>query len=78
VALTNAQKQQRWRERREELVRLAIVEDDTDRDIMHKIAAAVGMERLRNLTKAMPRLLAAEEKRCDLHEAQERPFPGAL
>jgi hypothetical protein len=59
MALTNAEKQQRWRERREELVRHAI----TDRDIVRKIVDAIGIDRLRDLVKAMPGLLAAEEKR---------------
>ena len=63
MALTNAEKQQRWRERREELVRHAIVEDDTDRDIARKIVDAIGIDRFRDLAKAMPGLLAAEEKR---------------
>ena len=63
MALTNAEKEQRRRERREELVRHAIIEDDTDRDIVRKIVDAIGIDRFRDLAKAMPGLLAAEEKR---------------
>jgi hypothetical protein len=55
MALSNAERQARWRERRNAL---ALSPTDSDREIAHKIVRAVGIARAREFAKALPRLLA--------------------
>jgi hypothetical protein len=64
MALSNAEKQRRFRERRKELAERAVTEDDSDKEIVAKLVDALGLERLQEFAKAMPRLLAAEERRA--------------
>jgi hypothetical protein len=68
MALTNAQKQARWRKRRNALSDLAPVPDDTNPEIAYKLATALGPERARKLAKALPRLLreAAERRETEV------------
>jgi len=59
VVLTNAEKQRRWRARRDKLAKQAIRPDDSDRDIVRKVVNAVGLERARALAGSMDRLITA-------------------
>jgi hypothetical protein len=63
VALTNAEKQRRWREKRNRLAAQAITENDSDREIVAKIVAAVGTERARALAKTLTTATARKKKR---------------
>jgi hypothetical protein len=84
MALTNVEKQRRFRERRKELAERAITENDSDTVIMSKLVGALGLERLQEFARAMPRLLAeqrskpkAEKKARDYSLADnERLAPG--
>jgi hypothetical protein len=59
VALSNAQRQARWRAKRDSLAARAISEDDSDREIVRKIVRAIGTERARILAGTMNRLITA-------------------
>ncbi len=63
MALTNVEKQRRFRERRKELAGLAIAANDIDAVIMDKLVNALGLERVQELAKAMPRLIAEHLER---------------
>jgi hypothetical protein len=63
VALSNAQRQARWRAKRDRLAAQAISEDDSDREIVRKIVHAIGIERARVLAKFMRNPKAAKERR---------------
>jgi hypothetical protein len=56
VALSNAQRQARWRAKRDRLAARAISEDDSDREIVRKIVRAIGIERARVLVRSMDRM----------------------
>jgi hypothetical protein len=51
VVLTNAEKQRRWRAKRNALAEQAITDDDTDREIVRKIVSTIGAERARALAR---------------------------
>jgi hypothetical protein len=57
MALTNAEKQARWRARRNELAARALSEDDSDSEIVAKLVAAVGPARARAIGKNMGALV---------------------
>jgi hypothetical protein len=63
MALTNVEKQRRFRERRKELAERAVTANDSDTVIVSKLVGALGLERLQEFAKAMPQLLAAAEKK---------------
>jgi hypothetical protein len=60
VVLSNAQRQARWRAKRDRLAARAISEDDSDREIVRKIVRAIGIERARVLVKSMDRMTKAK------------------
>jgi len=62
MALTTAERQKRWHQKRNELAEQAIHEDDGNQEIAHKIVAAVG-ERALKLAKALPRLIRQRQVR---------------
>jgi KaiC/GvpD/RAD55 family RecA-like ATPase len=62
VALSNAQRQARWRAKRDRLAAQAISEDDSDRDIVRKIVHAIGIKRARVLVRSMDRMTTKPAK----------------
>jgi hypothetical protein len=63
MALTNVEKQRRFRERRKELAERAVTENDSDTVIMSKLVGALGLERLQEFARAMPQLLAEQRSK---------------
>jgi hypothetical protein len=63
VALSNAQRQARWRARRDALAAQAITEDDSDREIVRKVVNAIGVERARALAASMDSLITATARK---------------
>jgi hypothetical protein len=63
MALTNAQKQKAWRERRNALAALALSPDDTNPEMARKLVRSVGIVRAREFAKVLPRLVAPLWKR---------------
>ena len=59
MALTNAERQRRWRDKRNDLAEQAIHENDSDREVVRKIVDAIGAERARALVGKMGSLITA-------------------
>jgi len=59
MALTNAERQRRWRDKRNDLAKQAIHEDDSDREVVRKIVDAIGAQRARALVGKMGSLITA-------------------
>lgn len=59
MALTNAERQRRWRDKRNELAEQAIHTDDSDREVVRRIVDAIGAERARALVGKMGSLITA-------------------
>jgi len=69
MAMTNSERQARWRERRNALT---LMPEDSDREIARKLVRAVGIARAREVAKDLPLLLTPMWKRKRLLALRRR------
>jgi hypothetical protein len=74
LPLTNAQKQARWRARRNKLAQQAIVAADTDKEVVAKLVKAVGIRRALAIGRSMTGLVR-ETMRAGLRRDRPKRLP---